>query len=246
MTELKSRLETFLDTAQMNLGYKALAYNDSEFAKQVGHPGSPWDGAFLEVARRAARLGGPNLTNSTAALAWFMQNNRLYRKPRRGDVAFFAFSTHGTFSQPHVGVVTDTSEFRKRQLFRVIEGQTDAGLRRTSTAEDAVHQRTRHIHDTIGFGRLSILEDAPRLIKLNNKIHARLLPTSPGAISSVQLALGDTVGLVNATRGRWDTQTLAAYARWQREVGVYGEHGKPEDRGLKLLGERTGRFAVGE
>lgn len=243
------KLLEFIDAARKEIGYRALAFNESEFARMAGYPLEPWDGALLEHARRAANLGGPCLTGTTAALAEFVRERRLYAKPRPGDVAFFAFSTHTKFSQPHVGVVTDTSQFRKRGFFRVLEGQIDAGLRRTNTEESGVHERTRHTDDVIGFGRLPLSQHTNTEIRTDAPtVSVGDLTTGRSAqrVAEVQLALAETVDLRQATRGVLDDRTRVAYARWQREVGVYGEHGKPDAHSLHLLGERTGRFRSGE
>lgn len=224
----------FLKAAQANIGYKSLAFNESEYAKIHGYPGSPWNGAYLETARLAAGLGGPALTSSTAALAWFTRKSRLYRRPKPGDVAFFAFSTQGNFAQPHIALVT---EVQKHGFFRVLEGQSGRD-------ENQILANTWHTQDTIGFGRLPTADPKPAVPQPMLTLRLRTLLTDTRAIEAVQVALGEVVHMQDAQRGRWDTVTRTAYFAWQRECGVYGLHGKPDRVSLRRLADVTGRFHV--
>ena len=231
--------DSFIAAARDGLGYRANPFKDSVYGTATGYGAQHWDGSFLEVARLKAGISGPALTSTTAALAWFTRKNRLYPRPRVGDVAFFAYSTDGDFAQPHIGLVTAVE---KHQLFRVIEAQVS--LR---SLPEEVAERLHHTDETIGFGRLDYREVISPTNPNKPTSHIRISDVLAGhsrSVILVQEALGIAVGMQDAQRGRWDTVTASALWRFQRERGIVHLHGKPDRVSLERLGTETGWFQV--
>lgn len=241
MVKRRERVDRLISAARDNLGYRARPFKDSVFGLQAGYGGQQWDGAFLESVRRAADFGGPSLVSSNAALAWFVQHNLLYPRPKAGDVAFFAFSVDGEFGQPHVGLVT---EVLKRRFFRVLEGQVSSGTRNGNPLPEEVCERIRHRADVIGFGRLpdvhgnsgGAASERATPVRLSDLLDGR----HPAEVEAVQTALSLRVPLHDATRGKYDAVTQAAMWKFQRERGLLAEHGKPSIGALRLLADETG------
>ena len=154
----KDEINRALSTASRHVGYVAQANRNSIYGQKVGLPNQTWNGAFLDVVffESTASLDVPTFTYTPSALAYFVEKNRLYGKPRRGDIVFYAFPTEDGLTQPHVGIVTDTSMWKVNRSFKAIEGQTDSGLPRGSRDKDGVYERIRYITDVLVFARPGI------------------------------------------------------------------------------------------
>ncbi len=243
--------DEFLRLARSYLGYQCRPGNNSTFGGLTGRQGLPWDGSFIDVVAREASLRLPSCIYSTSGLAEFIKTRRWREKPQPGDIAFFSFSTGDDFGSPHVGIVSDVTDWTRLGRVRVIEANINSGLPKGNPVNDGVYERTRYNHDILGFGRPNFRQPAIS----NNKnadgqpvIHLSNL--QPGKrnkdIEKVQLALGKAVSLRNAKQGALDGQTIAAYARWQRLIGLVGSNanGIPDLESLVRLGRETGCFRL--
>ena len=237
-----------VETASRHIGYVAQADRTSTYGKRVGLPNQTWSGSFLDVVflESTASLDVPTFAYTPSALAYFVEHNRLFRKPKRGDIVFYAFPTEDSLSQPHVGIVTDVSTWKVNRSFKAIEAQTDSGLPRGSRDKDGVYERIRYITDVLAFARPT---GKKRLIPLNNftytsdraseyiaKVNSSLTNQSFSEVAEIQLALSIKVGLRDARRGVFDNHTRSAYAKWQRFMG-YGNRatGQPDAPSLDQL-----------
>lgn len=241
--------QLFIKCAESHLGYTARPGLLSHFGATVGYDGLPWAGAFVDVVAREAGLGLPACVYTPSGLAEFISRRAWRPDPKPGDVAFFSFSVDGLFNMPHVGIVTGTDEWRRTGRFETIEAQVESGLPKGSKLNDGVYRRVRWSSDVLGFGRPNFRQrrtkenqvsgPAIRLTHVNGKKPNR-------ATETVQLALAVKVGLRNYRAGVLDSQTRAAYARWQRVIGYTGldASGIPELHSLQRLGRDTGLFSA--
>lgn len=252
-------IKLILNEAEKHVGYTAPPSQPDMYSTAVGQPGIPWDGAFIDVVIRRAGFqvhGVPSHVLTAAALARYVLSGKLYTKPRPGDIVFFQGPTDSSqtpFAQPHVGLVTDVEHFVKHGMYKCIEGQTDSGLPKGPVARNGVYSRNRYAYDVIGFAR-------PRYVKLQDahpvKVSTKSIPkVNAGAIRlglkhpsvvPIQMALATTSGLRGAPRGEFDHKTRAAFANFQRSMGLNGElaAGVPNEASLRILASRTGLFEV--
>jgi acetyl-CoA carboxylase alpha subunit len=85
-----------------------------------------------------------------------------------------------------------------------------------------------------------------------NQETVRLKLVRPGTKNShielVQLALSQVTDIQGAERGKWDTATVAAFARFQRNIGRVGKdaNGIPDASSLGRLAAETKLFTVSE
>lgn len=250
-----------INEAETHVGYTAPPAHPDAYSTAVGQPGVPWAGAFLDVVIRRAGLevvGVPSHVLTGTALAKYSSTGKLYTKPRPGDIVFFQSSTDPSqtpFGQPHVGLVTDVEHFVKHGMFRCIEGQTDAGLPKGPQTRNGVYKRNRYAYDVIGFAR-------PKYVKMRSqdaqpvKDSTKPLPKINGgsirlglqhpSVVPIQMALAVVAGLRGAPRGEFDHKTRAAFANFQRSVGLNGDlaAGVPDEASLRILAARTGLFEV--
>lgn len=243
--------EHFLETARSHLGYQARAGLNSHYGGMTGHQGLPWDGSFVDVVAREAGLTVPSCVYPTSGLGEFIRLRRWHAKPQPGDIAFFTFSTGEAFGSPHVGIVSEVTDWNRLGRFRCIEGMINSGLAKGSIVNDGVFERTRWKHDVLGFGRPDFkLRPGRELIKADGRPGISLYNVQPGRrnkdIERVQLALSKVVSLYNVKQGSFDGQTQAAYAHWQRSLGYVGNQasGIPDLESLKALGDRSGIFQL--
>lgn len=252
LKKTNDRRDEFLRLARSHLGYQCRPGNNSTFGGLTGYQGLPWDGSFVDVVAREASLRLPACVYSTSGLAEFIKLRRWRAKPQPGDIAFFTFSTGDDFGSPHVGIVSDVTDWQRLGRVRVIEGNVNSGLPKGSPVNDGVFERTRYSFEILGFGRPDFSgqpaidkdksTDGQPLIRLSN--------LQPGKrhkdVERVQLALAKTCSLRNAKQGALDGQTMAAYARWQRSIGLVGSkaNGIPDIDSLTRLGRETGYFRV--
>jgi hypothetical protein len=235
-------------TASRHVGYVAQSNRNSVYGNRVGLPNQTWNGAFLDVVflESTASLSVPTFAYTPSALAYFVEHNRIFRKPKRGDIVFYAFPTEDSLGQPHVGIVTDVSMWKVNRSFKAIEAQTDSGLPRGSRDKDGVYERIRYITDVLAFARP---KGKSRRLRASNfsyspdrsseyiaKVNSSLTNQPFDEVAEIQLALSTKVGLRDARRGVFDNHTRSAYAKWQRHMG-YGNRatGQPDAPSLDQL-----------
>jgi peptidoglycan hydrolase-like protein with peptidoglycan-binding domain len=183
----------------------------------------------------------PACVYSPSGLAEFIFSRRWRSDPRPGDIVFYAFATKQTdpFGMPHVGIVTDSSDWRRNETFKAVEGQVDGSVKIT----------TRGKYETLGFGRPNFKARPGRRRVQTDPVLVRFASVTPGArgrdVVNVQLALVKAVGLTGHTAGVFDSATTRAFARWQRMIGFVGgdANGIPTPASLERLGEITGIFS---
>jgi len=241
----------FIEAAEKYTGYQCRPGNVSSFGGLTGYQGLPWDGSFIDVVAREAGVSLPACVYSPSGLAEFINGRRWHAKPQPGDIVFFTWSTGEKFGSPHVGIVTDTTDWQLRRQFRTIEAMTDSGLARSSKIADGVFPRLRHGYEVLGFGRPDFRQrpgGANEIAGGQPEIRFEMLrPGRANAdIQRVQLALGIKCGLRNVQPGKLDGSTIAAYARWQRMCGFVGSDasGIPDIDSLVRLGRETRCFTV--
>lgn len=238
-------VERLIESARQHLGQRSRANKVNGYGAKVGYNGKPWDGSFLEaVYRDISMYPGTSLVNTTAALAYFTRTNRLFTKPKVGDLVFFAFSTDDDgFGQPHVGLVTSVSTWKTTNSFGTIEGQISSGNARAHVEEDGVYERkARYGSDVLAFARPV---HKPRSIRTVPENTVMLRPsqfqmnkTSKG-VQILQEALHRHLGVFGFIRGKFDEQTRAAVRRFQLEQGIVGLDGIPDEATLHALAVET-------
>jgi hypothetical protein len=250
-TELR---EKFVLRALEETGYVARSNGTSFYGERVGYTGTglPWDGAFIDVIAREVGMSLPSHVYTASALAEFVRNRRLYNKPQRGDIVFFAFSADPgeAFNGPHVGIVIDTAAWQSRGMIQTVEAQSNSGLPKGSQLNDGVYKRVRHSTDVIGFGRPGFESSAAETFNGDGKpfvAAARVKSGKPNRdVENVQLALSALVGARDMNRGVWCPATKAAFARYQRMIGLVGPsaNGHADDQVLARLGRESNLFQV--
>lgn len=181
------------------------------------------------------------------------------------------------FSSPHAGIVVDTRYVTTTGMFMTVEGNTTG--QGSYKQFDGVHTRTRHLTDVVLFCRpVSKSSAAARISQLLIKLIRKLTGSGPDLlemkeiqeaariqetvslkmlrantrnkqIATVQLALSMVTDLKEVERGKWDGQTIAAFARFRRNIGVVGPAASAADPDLptlKRLASETGLFQVTE
>jgi len=251
----KRRAQPLLvEAASAYVGYTCKPGNISSFGAATGTNGLVWDGSFIDVIARESGLLLPAHVHTASALAVYMQTGRIFHVPKRGDIVFFAFSADDGLSAPHVGVVTDTTAWRKHRVFKTIEAQVSSGVPKGPQETNGVYERTRHELDVIGFAR-------PRLRKISRDMKAarggvpvvqpahltkcmtvqKSLTASPEmrrSVELVQVALAQEVRLRDADRGVFNPKTQAALAAFQRTIGYVSPTGMPDAKSLQELSRR--------
>lgn len=250
-TRTNDQRDAFLAVAREEIGYTARPGRDSVYGSTVGYPGLPWDGAFIDVVARRAGVSLPPCVYSPQGLAMFIGQGRVFKRPQPGDIVFFTWSTGEHFGSPHLGIVTDVSDYQRLGRFRTIEGNVDSGTPRGTTIHDGVHERTRYSHEVLAFGRPAWGKKPKKLDGQPGK-PVKLSHVQPGnrkylaGVQRVQEALTLMCSLRGYKPGMFDGQTKAAYANWQRSIGYVGQDatGIPDLSSLTRLGQETGLFSV--
>jgi hypothetical protein len=258
----KRKPHPLADTASAYVGYTA-RNGQTPFGQATGYNGTQfqWDGSFVDaVLKEAGYRNQPAHSHTVTALAEYVKQNRIFKNPQRGDIVFFSFSVNGQAQllAPHVGVVTDTRDWRKHGKFKSVEGQVATGQPKGPTEENGVYERSRHKYDVIGFARPKkkpasrrvYTEKAPQITVrpsylmrcLTAQMTASAKPEIRRAVECVQIALAETVGLTNADRAIFNPKTQSALAEFQRSIGVLNATGTPDVRTLTVLANRTGDF----
>lgn len=248
--------QRLIDEARAACGYRALPGLGSTYGQASGYPSQPWDGSFVTVTARKVGLDIP-ATQTATALTQFTTARRMYSNPKPGDIVFFAFSVNGQFGQPHVGIVTDTSQWRSHGKFSAVEAQVSSGLPKSTNSDNGVFERVRYSTDVIGFGRPKF-RVSPFIRKtaygaiIGKTGYPEVAVRNIGYgksnrwIEIVQSALATQVPLTGAVRGKFDNQTRSAYSCFQRQIGKVGTdaNGVPDEESLQLLAERSGLFSL--
>jgi hypothetical protein len=218
----------------------------------TGYQGLPWDGSFIDVVARESGVSLPPCVYTPTGMAEFIRLRRMHSRPQPGDIVFYNWSTGENFGSPHVGIVSDVTDWDRLKRIRVIEGMVNSGLAKASPVNDGVFERTRYGFDVIGFGRPNFnvqpangntkKADGLPVIHLSNL----QLGKKHRDVARVQLALAQVVSLRNAKQGAFDGQTISAYARYQRSIGYAGTDasGIPDVDSLTRLGRDTGCFSL--
>jgi hypothetical protein len=244
--------EKFVLRALEETGYQARANGTSYYGERIGITGNgtPWDGAFIDVVARECGLPLHAHVYTPTAIAEYVRNGRLYRKPKRGDIVFFNFSPDqaAAFNGPHVGIVVDATAWDTKRIIQTVEAQVHSGLPKGSQLNDGVYKRLRHSTDVLGFGRPAFngkreaaSDSVPTVVP------ARLTAGKPSKdIATVQLALSRVTDVKDMQRGTWCPKTRAAYAYFQRTVGYVGPNanGEPDVASLTRLGNETRLFKL--
>ena len=242
-------MHTIVETAREYLGFTARGNNSNTFSIDAEVTGTSfqWDGAFVDRILKQANIDGtPKHTNTAAALSFYLRSGAARKNPKTGDLVFFSFQTSShtaSFDGPHIGIVSDTSRWRKDQTFRSIEAQISSGQPRASADDNGVFERTRYSTDVLTFVRLpqktrrDVVEsdDTPTASEkelitvrpaaltrcMNSQQAASAKPQHRRAVQEVQVALAahSAIQLRNANRGVYDAKTRSAAAAFQRYIG---------------------------
>lgn len=243
--------DVFIARAREEIGYTARAGRDSFYGATVGYNGQAWDGAFIDVIARETGVSLPAMVYSPAGLSWFIRTGRVYPRPQPGDVVFYTWSTGEYFDSPHVGIVSEVTDWDSKGRFRAIEANVDAGTPRGSKLPDGVYERTRYSHDVLAFGRPA-WGRKPKKLDGQPAKPVKLSHVQPGNrkylenVQRVQEALVLTCSLRGYKPGLFDGSTKSAFAQWQRSIGYVGDDasGVPDTPSLTRLGQETGLFSV--
>jgi hypothetical protein len=245
--------ELFLQTARGYLGFRSTPGGKNDFAVRSGYTAVdvPWSGSFIDCVAYDSGVKMPACVYTPNGLAEFIYQQRWRKDPRPGDIVFYNFAIDRAFGMPHVGIVSNTDGWISEEIFIAIEANICSGLPRASTANDGIFERTRHRYDTLGFCRPffdvrpAISEDiATGSVEV---VVSQLLPGKRHAsVAVLQRALVISAGLKNYESGKYDRLTQAAYARFQRSIGLVGDdaNGIPTPGTLRRLAIETGVFKI--
>lgn len=256
LTRSAKQARILITEAEKYIGYTAPQQQPDMFSVSLNQPGIPWAGAFLDVVIKRSGLVCASHVLTASILSRYMSEDRIYKNPRPGDIVFFQPSSDSNiipFGQPHVGLVTDVEHFTKHGMFQCIEGQTDPGLPKGSSAKNGVYRRTRYVYEVLAFARpkLSAAGASPELSTKETKlpvINSSII--RPGlkhpSVVIIQLALSAVVGLRGAPRGEFDHKTRSAFANFERSLGFQGERaaGIPNPGTLRKLAESSKLFTT--
>jgi hypothetical protein len=215
-----------IEHARSYVGFRSRANRVNGFGAGVRQDGKPWNGSFLETVFHETGVSiGPSLVSTTAALAHFNRTNRLFQKPRVGDIVFYAWSTDDDgMGQPHVGLVTEVRDFNRDSKFKAIEGMTNSGLPKGPQEHDGIYERTRYRTDVLAFARPKYERRATAPEPSPETPTVRPSQFVPGKTSKptvlLQLALNGVLGNQEFNRGTFDAQTASAVRAYQRRIGI--------------------------
>ena len=238
-------MKAVIDFARDHLGYRARSGRVTDFGARLGHDGKAWDGAFLDfVYAKNSVSPGTGLVSTTAALAYFTRMNRLFSRPKVGDIVFFAFSTDDNgFGQPHVGLVTEVRDWNRDGSFRAIEGMTASGLAKGPQEADGVYSRKRYRTDVLAFARPKLTTvTAPPTVTHTPVLRPASFQANKHSNQTalLQFALHEVTGEDKFSRGTFDAHTARAVAAYQRKVGILPATGTVTDVTLNRLARDTG------
>ena len=237
-------MDRVIEASTAYVGLRSRAFKSNGFGAKAGFDGKPWDGSFLDAMFREAKTSiGVSLVSTTAALAFFHRTNRVYWNPKRGDIAFFAWSTDDDgFGQPHVGLVLDARDWKKNRRFLAVEGQTNSGQPRAHQENDGVYERARFESDVFAFARPSYKTTISYKGDISKTVLRPSMVTfgrSTPQTALLQRALAVAVGASGFQRGTFDSRTRSAVMRFQKECGLISATGVPDSLTLGRLAEAT-------
>lgn len=246
MSKHQTLATAVIETARTHVGYRARAQKVSIYGAKYNVDGQPWAGSFIEtVMRESGERGQPAFVSTTAALAEYVRLNRIYSNPKPGDIVFFAYSTDGSFTQPHVGLVTDTEKWKSTASFKAISGQTQSGLPRGPQESDGVYERQNFASEVLAFARpkygaTPIATPPEHVLAIHPGQFVR--GKSTNATVFIQQALFDVQGTTGFNRARYDAHTASAIAQFQRHIGYHGEfaNGQLDETTLRRLALESG------
>jgi hypothetical protein len=245
MSETVNRV---LERARSYVGMRSRVNKVNDFGARYGVNGSNWDGAFLQTVFDEEQVRvGTSLVSTVAALSAFMRANRVYQKPRVGDIVFLAWSVDEPLGQPHVGIVTDVKDWKKLGKIRTVEGQASSGLPRGPKEADGVYERTRYSPEVVGFARpkYTAIETVNRepvdgeAVLRPSTVPQKLMSEYTNETVLIQLALNRVTGVTGLNRGVYDHLTRAAVSDFQRRIGHLDANGFPDFRTLASLAAFT-------
>lgn len=251
-SQARNNRERFISLAEAQVGYTANGDGTNVYGERVGYNGRniPWDGAFIDVTARQSGLRWKSFTYTPQALSLAIKEARCYNRPQRGDIVFFETSTVSQFGPPHVGIVLDASRFDADGVFTTVEAQTKNGMPKGSDLANGVYQRMRTSLEVLTFVRpdydLTVLPEAEAQAKLTDLPVVNPAQIRPNLrserVAVVQLALAMCTGVRGLPRGHFDLKTRDAYAKFQRDVGIFPADGIPELSSLTRLASETKIF----
>lgn len=245
MSETVNRV---IERAKSYVGTRSRVNRVNPFGAKYGVNGQHWDGAFLQTVFDEEQVRvGTSLVSTVAALSAFMRMNRVFQKPRVGDIVFLAWSTDDDLAQPHVGIVTDVSDWKKLGKFRTVEGMASSGMPRGPKEADGVYERTRYSLEVIGFARpkYSQIETVNRepvdgeAVLRPSTVPQKITNEYENSTVLIQLALNRVTGASGLNRGIYDHLTRAAVSDFQRRIGHLDANGFPDFRTLAALASFT-------
>lgn len=233
--------------AKRHVGYRAQPDRKSAFALK-NYLGKSWNGTFVDRVLHDAfgDFAEVRFISTVTALGYFTARNRVYRKPRIGDVVFFNFSAdpQQPFEQPHIGIVI---ELLKDGAIRTVEGETSPGTPQGSQIPDGVFERVRQRHDVLGYSRprartVTFVPEPSQTVKMS---HFDSNPkTKAKAIATVQLALNRARPAWSFNHGKRDGLFKSAFGLYARETGTVENRGELGHVPLSTLADETGTFTV--
>lgn len=227
--------------ASRHRGNRARAGRVTQYGEKTASNGKPWSGAFLEYVFRVTETRGePALTETSAALAEYIRDDRIRMRPKRGDLVFLPPAS--SFESMRIGLVDGTEKYAGEGVFTAIVGEVATGLPRGPQEQDGVYLRTFTNADVIAFARPRYRKpgkpgqfDAPKIqvarVRAGVQTKSNLY---------VQRALAESVGLRGASPSVFDARTQAAYARYERKIGHTTGDGTPSEIVLRRLTLDTG------
>lgn len=246
MTTRSQLIVRIVEQARSYVGFRSRANRVNGFGAGVRQDGKAWDGSFLETVMFESKVEGlPSLVSTSAALGWFVQQNRVFTKPKIGDLVFYAWSSGDDgFGQPHVGVVTEARDYKRDRVFKAVEGMVESGQPKGPQDVDGVYERVRYASDVIAFARPLYVErvdpkpdvDPGTLLRPSSLQHGK----TNAQVVTLQLALNDVLGNQAFTKGAFDRQTVAAVKAFQRLNGLVPANGEADEITLMTLARKTG------
>jgi hypothetical protein len=233
--------------AKRHVGYRAQPQRRSAFALKQ-YLGKAWNGTFIDRVLHDAfgDFAEVRFVSTVSALGYYLNRNRVYHKPRPGDIAFFNFASNPLepFEQPHVGVVISVEP---NGSFRTVEGETSPGTPQGSQLADGVFERVRHVTDTVGFVRPTVRKIEP-LDGTPTTVQMSYFDSNPStrakAIETVQRALNRVRPAWTFNRGKKDGEFKSALGLYARETGTVENRGELTYPVLDTLGTETGVYTV--
>lgn len=243
-----------LTWAANQVNTKETGDNRTPYAALAGHTnGLPWCATFIVAGWKVndvPRVPGTNTAFTPSMQQAFKSKDRLFKRPRPGDVGFVFYPDLGRIG--HVFFV----EKVEGDFVKTIEGNTNLDGSRTGIGVFRHRRRWRNGGSLRGFGRPKYgapAADARPVVSVNSRILAATTD-APAAEGVPGIRPHDTriveaalvaEGLLSerfAGDGSFGTKTVIAYSQWQRRLGFTGDDadGIPGEESLRKLGNRHG------